>query len=79
MCLVKGGIKMNNFEEDDGLPLGLTMLLAEDVDAMSYFATLQKSEQERLIGYIKEARTGDEAKRRIDEVVKLCHNRQSFH
>lgn len=79
MCLVKGGIKMNNFEEDDGLPLGLTMLLAEDVDAMSYFATLPKSEQERLIDYIKEARTGDEAKRRIDEVVELCHNRQTFH
>lgn len=34
---------MNRFEEDDdGLPLGLTMQLAEDVDAMSYFATLSK-------------------------------------
>ncbi|MBU3812115.1 MAG: YdeI/OmpD-associated family protein [Candidatus Niameybacter stercoravium] len=71
---------MNRFEEDDdGLPLGLTMQLAEDVDAMSYFATLPKVQQEHLIQYIKEARTGDEAKRRIDEVVELCHNRQSFY
>lgn len=71
---------MNGFdEEDDGLPIGLTMLLAEDVDAMSYFATLPKVEQEHLIGYIKEAKTGDEAKRRIDEVVELCHNHQSFY
>ena len=66
-------------EEDDGLPLGLTMQLAEDVDAMSYFATLPKVEQEHLIQYIKEARTGDEARRRIDEVVELCHNRQSLY
>lgn len=68
---------MYDFEED-GLPLGLTMLLAEDVDAMSFFATLPKSEQEHLVEYIKSARTGDEAKRRIDEVVELCHNRQTF-
>lgn len=72
---------MNRFEEeeDDGLPLGLTMQLAEDVDAMSYFATLPKVQQEHLIQYIKEASTGDEAKRRIDEVVELCHNRQNFY
>ena len=45
---------MNRFEEeDDGLPLGLTMQLAEDVDAMSYFATLPKVQQEHLIQYIK--------------------------
>ena len=60
---------MNRFEEDDdGLPLGLTMQLAEDVDAMSYFATLPKVQQEHLIQYIKEASTGDEAKRSIDHL-----------
>ena len=46
---------------------------------MSYFATLPKVQQEHLIQYIKEASTGDEAKRRIDEVVEICHNRQSFY
>lgn len=69
---------MNDFEEDNGLPLGLSMLLAQDIDAMSFFATLQKSEQERLTHYIKAAQTGDEAKKRIDEVVGLCHNKQTF-
>lgn len=55
------------------------MQLAEDVDAMSYFATLPKVQQEHLIQYIKEASTGDEAKRSIDEVVELCHNHQNFY
>ncbi|MEF9960228.1 MAG: YdeI/OmpD-associated family protein [Niameybacter sp.] len=65
--------------EDDGLPLGLSMQLAQDPDAMSYFATLPKSEQEHLIEYIKEARTGDEAKKRIDEVIELCQKREKFY
>ncbi|MDA3730308.1 YdeI/OmpD-associated family protein [Niameybacter massiliensis] len=65
--------------EDDGLPLGLTMQLAQDEDAMRYFATLPKSEQEHLIEYIKSSKTGDEAKRRIDEVIELCQRGEKFY
>nr|WP_307991851.1 YdeI/OmpD-associated family protein [uncultured Niameybacter sp.] len=65
--------------EDTGLPLGLSMQLAQDEDAMSYFFTLPKSEQEHLIEYIKQAKTGEEARRRIDEVVELCKKRERFY
>ncbi|MGL4343577.1 MAG: YdeI/OmpD-associated family protein, partial [Cellulosilyticaceae bacterium] len=74
-----GGYMMYDLGEDDGLPLGLTMSLAEDMEAMEYFAALPKTEQERLIEYIKGSQTGDEARKRIDEVVELCHNHQHFY
>lgn len=70
---------ISHFEEDDGLPLGLTMSLAEDMVAMEYFATLPKAEQERLVEYIKASQTGNEARKRIDEVVELCHNHKHFY
>ena len=65
--------------EDDGLPLGLSMQLAQDEDAMSYFFTLPESEREHLIEYIKQAKTGDEARKRIDEVVELCKKREKLY
>lgn len=60
------------------LPIGLTMLLAEDEDAMAYFVALPEAEKKRLIDYIQEAKTGEEARRRIEEVVELCKKYDSY-
>lgn len=70
---------MDYNKPNEELPIGLTMSLAEDMEAMKYFATLPKAEQEHLIDYIQSAQTGDEAKKRIDEVVELCHNHKHFY
>ncbi|MHC1746979.1 MAG: YdeI/OmpD-associated family protein [Cellulosilyticaceae bacterium] len=70
---------MDYFGKDKEMPEGLTMQFAADMEAMKYFATLPKAEQEHLIDYIKSSTTGDEAKKRIDEVVELCHNHKHFY
>lgn len=59
-------------------PLGLTMSLAEDLEAMQTFSNLSTPVQEQLVHYIQSSTTGDEAKNRIEDVVENLHNRRSI-
>lgn len=56
-----------------GMPIGFTMLLAQDREAMNQFAALNKSQQDSLLDYIREA-PGDMAKERIEDVIHKLHN-----
>ena len=68
------------FDDDleEEMPLGLTMSLAEDLDAMKFFVNLSSGEQRQLIRYIQASTTGEMAKRRIEEVVDMCHCKEDF-
>ena len=55
------------------LPVGFSMSLAQDMQAMTNFATLPDPRKEELVQYIENSTTGDEAKSRIGEVVSNLH------
>lgn len=63
-----------NFSERGMLPIGFSMSLAQDVKAMTNFATLPDSSKEQLVEYIENSTTGEEAKSRIVEVVNNLHD-----
>lgn len=64
---------MERMEAPD-MPLGLTMSLAEDLEAMQTFSNLSPSQQAQIVHYIQDCTTGDDAKRRIETVVGKLHN-----
>lgn len=53
------------------LPLGLGMQLAQSPKAMDTFGRMSNAQKSSVIGYIKSAATGDDAKNRIEEAVQL--------
>ncbi|MEG0324973.1 MAG: hypothetical protein RR324_09165 [Cellulosilyticaceae bacterium] len=64
---------MERLEAPD-MPLGLTMSLAEDLEAMQTFSNLSATAQAQIVNYIQDSTTGDEAKSRIENAVKNLHN-----
>lgn len=63
-----------DFSERGVLPIGFSMTLAQDVKAMTNFASLSDIQKEQLVEYIEGSTTGFEAKSRIVEVVNNLHN-----
>lgn len=61
-------------KEGPELPLGLGMKLAQDQQALDAFGKLADTQKNELIGYVKAAASGEDAKRRIAEVVELLRN-----
>ncbi len=61
------------------MPLGLSMSLAQNTDAMTYFGSLDKSRQAQVIDYVTASSTGEEAKSRIKTAVnELSHHNTGF-
>lgn len=52
------------------LPLGLGMALAQNTDALNRFGALTAERQSALVSYIQSATTGNDAKARIENVVR---------
>ncbi|MBB2183901.1 hypothetical protein H0486_13560 [Lachnospiraceae bacterium MD1] len=69
---------MSLIDKDHQLPVGLGMKLALDMDAMTNFVQLPESSRKQLVDYIESSGTGDEAKRRVSEVVSNLHSGNSF-
>ncbi len=60
---------MNHEEETQmELPLGLMQAIAHDTRAMNGFFSLDTSQKNRIVRYVEDSRTGDEAKSRIEEI-----------
>lgn len=55
------------------MPLGLMYAIAHDTRAMNGFFSLDTQQKNRMIRYIKDSRTGDEAKSRIEEIQGMLH------
>lgn len=60
------------------MPLGLTMSLAEDLEAMQTFGNLSPEGQAQIVNYIQGSTTGDEAKIRIENVVEKLHKHSTL-
>ena len=55
----------------DSLPLGFGMALAQNVDAMEYFAALPKQKQEEIIGHTHQI----ESKQEMHDYVQSLINK----
>ena len=75
--MTKGVLRVNGMKHPD-MPLGLTMALAEDLEAMQTFSNLSTHEQSCVVNYIQGAMTGEEAKARIETAVDKLHKHLSF-
>lgn len=69
-------MSLTNYEQQ--MPEGLGFRLALDMKAMTSFANLSEAKKEQLIGYIRGSTSGDDAKRRVSEVVSSLHGEDSF-
>lgn len=56
------------------IPIGFSARLALNYDALSKFGTLSSEQKDRIIEYIKDARTGDEAEMRTDEMIRSLND-----
>ncbi len=57
------------FSNND-MPVGFVMSLAQNEKALNYYSTLANYEKENIKNYIKGARTGEEAKMRIETTIQ---------
>lgn len=69
--IIIGGIEVK--EEKEMMPVGFSMSLAQDREAMQHFALLDKTKQEEILDYIRQS-PEDTAKERILEMVHKLHN-----
>jgi len=60
---------MSLINENFQLPEGLGFRLALDMRAMTNFANLPRDKREKLVNYIQSSTSGEDAKRRVTEVV----------
>lgn len=63
---------MSGLERNE-MPIGFTMLLAQDREAMNQFALLDNGRQEELLNYIREA-PEDKTRQRIEDIIHRLHN-----
>ena len=59
------------------IPEGLMMTFAANPSAMTYFSSLSKDQQQRIIDYVQSSTSGTEAKERILNVVSMLGDGKS--
>lgn len=69
---------MGDYNEPEGLPLGLMMQLGTNMNAMNTFANLSISEKEEIINYIKGDGMEEDVRGRIEKVMNALENNQSL-
>lgn len=62
------------------MPLGLAMKFGMFPEAMNTFSNLPSEDQNKIINYVQNSKTGDETHARIDEVMqKLDQHDTAFY
>lgn len=56
-------------DNKNDLPLGFSFSLAMNENAMKFYSNLDKYSKSDVLNYIKSSPTGEEAKKRIDNVI----------
>ena len=69
-------IGMGNNPDGPELPVGLSMKLAQEPQAVAQYGTLSQAEQASVIRYNQNGSTGEAAESRIDEVVQCLKDNQ---
>ncbi|HML47933.1 MAG TPA: YdeI/OmpD-associated family protein [Clostridia bacterium] len=63
-------IGMGNNPDGPDLPIGLSMQLAQEPQAVTNYGRLSKAEQASVIRYIQNCSTGEDAENKIAEAVQ---------
>lgn len=78
MVLKKGAVFHmeidNNYANGYGIPMGLGMALAKDINAMNYFSSLDREHQQEVINHTHEIRS----KREMQQFVSHIADNNSF-
>lgn len=61
-----------------GLPIGFSLKLSQDLEAMQYFSNLSERNKEQVVSYVQGGTTGEEAKNRVEEAVRQLHDHHSI-
>ncbi len=64
----------NHMGPGSDMPIGLSMLLMEDMVAMQRFAAMPKEEKMQVLRYVESGIDGADAQRRIAHTVKSLHD-----
>ena len=64
----------NHLGPGSDMPIGLSMLLMEDMQAMQRFAAMPKEEKLQVLKYVESGVNGEDAQRRILHTVKCLHD-----
>lgn len=60
---------MKNYVDGDNMPLGLGMALAQNINAMNYFSSLSKEEQQKIIEHTHSIKSKSEMQAYVDSFV----------
>lgn len=60
----------HNYAEGDGIPLGLGMALAQNIDAMNRFASLPPEQKAQMISHTHEISSKDEMRRYVQDFAE---------
>jgi len=60
---------MQNFANDQGMPLGLGMALAQNLEAMNYFSSLPKQKQQEIISHTHQIQSKSEMQSYVESLI----------
>ncbi len=61
------------------LPIGFTMSISNNEHALKFYSSLDKATQNKIMNYIRNSTTGNEAKEKIENSVNgLANNNLNF-
>lgn len=64
-------------EQENNIPVGFAMSLAQNEQALDYYSTLNSSMKNDIKLFIQDASTGDDAKRRIEVAIENLSNQNT--
>lgn len=62
--------KMSNESHDQSMPIGLSMAMAQNIDAMKQFGALSSTEQENVIAKARNAQSKAQMQSIVSELAK---------
>lgn len=65
---------MENFEFDRSMPVGLAMSLSGNEDALNYYMSLDFKTKEDVQNFVKESKSDEQARERIDIATRDLEN-----
>ena len=64
-------------EQENNMPVGFAMSLAQNEQALDYYSTLNTSMKNNIKLFIQNASTGDDAKSRIELAIENLSNQST--
>lgn len=60
---------MENLVDGKGIPMGLGMALAQNLDAMNYFSSLEREQQQEIINHTHEIQSKNEMQQFVSHIT----------